>query len=106
MFDRLTEIRGSQSRQLEAQFADLQDSLVVYTTRSTATEAIAAFTAGFDELDDATISPAQWQSIVDYYNNRFEDAEERRPATVWMSMRCCRRRMRRSTCRPLHRSLQ
>jgi class 3 adenylate cyclase len=76
VFDRLTEIRASQSRQLEAQFAELKNSLVIYTRGSTATSAIAAFTAGFDELDTATISPEQWQSIVDYYNNQFEKSEQ------------------------------
>ncbi len=76
VFDRLTEIRASQSRQLESQFADLMDSLVIYTRGSTATEAIEAFTPAFDQLNDATTSPQQWQSIVDYYNNQFKKAEE------------------------------
>jgi class 3 adenylate cyclase len=76
VFDGLTEIRASQSRQLEAQFAELKNSLVIYTRGSTATGAIAAFTAAFDELDNTTISPAQWQSIVDYYNNQFEKSEQ------------------------------
>lgn len=76
-FDRLTEIQSSQSRQLEAKFADLEDSLVVYTRGATTTEAIDAFTAAFDQLNDSTISPQQWQSIVGYYRNNFEKEEER-----------------------------
>ena len=76
VFDRLTEIRGSQSRQLEAKFSDLEDSLLIYTRGSTATDAIEAFAPAFDQLNDATISPGQWQSIVDYYNNQFEHAEQ------------------------------
>ena len=76
VFDRLTEIRGSQSRQLEAKFSDLEDSLLIYTRGSTATGAIEAFAPAFDQLNDATISPGQWQSIVDYYNNQFENAEQ------------------------------
>jgi class 3 adenylate cyclase len=76
VFDRLTEIRGSQSRQLEAKYSDLQDSLIVYTRGATTTEAIEAFTAGFDQLDNATINPAQWQSVVDYYYKQFVTAEE------------------------------
>jgi class 3 adenylate cyclase len=76
VFDRLTEIRGSQSRQLEAQFADLRNSLVIYTRGATTTEAVRAFTAGFDQLNDSTVNPPQWQSIVDYYNNQFEKSEE------------------------------
>jgi class 3 adenylate cyclase len=77
VFDRLTEIRGSQSRQLESKFADLQDSLIIYTRGATTTEAIQAFSDGFDQLNDATINPAQWQSIVDYYSNNFEKTEEK-----------------------------
>ena len=76
VFDRLTEIRGSQSRQLEAKFADLQDSLTIYTRGASTTEAIQAFTDGFDQLNNAAINPAQWQSIVDYYSNNFEKAEQ------------------------------
>jgi len=76
VFDRLTEIRGSQSRQLEAKFADLQDSLIIYTRGASTTEAIQAFTDGFDQLNNAAINPAQWQSIVDYYSNNFEKAEQ------------------------------
>jgi class 3 adenylate cyclase len=76
VFDRLTEIRSSQSRQLEAKFADLQDSLTIYTRGASTTEAIQAFTDGFDQLNNAAINPAQWQSIVDYYSNNFEKAEQ------------------------------
>lgn len=76
VFDRLTEIRASQTRQLEAQFSDLKNSLIVYTRGATATDAVRDFTAGFDQLNDSTIDPAQWQSIVDYYNKQFRKAEE------------------------------
>src|SRR5262249_55847318 len=75
-FDRLTEIRESQARALEAQFTDLRNSLLLYTRGSTATSAVEAFTAGFNQLNNATISPQQWQSVVDYYNNDFAALEE------------------------------
>lgn len=75
VFDRLTEIRGSQSRQLEAQFTDLQNSLVIYTRGATAIQSIEAFTAGFDQLADAPLSPAQSQSLNDYYSNQFAVAK-------------------------------
>ncbi|MGO4445162.1 adenylate/guanylate cyclase domain-containing protein [Mycobacterium sp. 2YAF39] len=71
VFDRLTEIRQSQSRQLQEGIGDLKDSLVIYSRGATATQAIEAFTAGFDQLNTATISPAQQQSIVDYYTTQF-----------------------------------
>ena len=76
VFDRLTEIRASQTRQLESQFSDLKNSLVIYTRGATTTEAVKAFTAGFDQLNDSTINPAQWESIVGYYNNQFRKDEE------------------------------
>jgi class 3 adenylate cyclase len=71
VFDRLTEIRQSQSRQLQEGIGDLKDSLVIYSRGATSVQAIQAFTAGFDELNTATISPAQQQSLVDYYANQF-----------------------------------
>ncbi|MEO3759396.1 adenylate/guanylate cyclase domain-containing protein [Mycobacterium sp. B14F4] len=81
VFDRLTEIRGSQTRQLESQFRDLENSMIVYTRGATTTEAIEAFTTAFDQLDTATISPPQWQSIVDYYTKRFGAAKETQTGT-------------------------
>ena len=84
VFDRLTEIRGSQSRQLEAKFADLQDSLVIYTRgRSTAPRPSRRSPPAFDQLNNATITPAQWQSIVDYYKQSIREGRGRsRPATA------------------------
>lgn len=76
VFDRLTEIRSAQARQLEAEFRYLRDSLVVYTRGTTATEAARAFTAGFDQLNDAVITPPQQQAITNYYQNQFAKAED------------------------------
>lgn len=77
VFDRLTERSASQTWQLESQVADLMNSLVIYSRGTTATDAVRAFTAGFDELGTATVTPEQQQSIVDYYNAHFrQDAEE------------------------------
>ena len=77
VFDRLTEIRQSQSRQLQEGIGDLKDSLVIYSRGATSTQAIQAFTAGFDQLNAATISPAQQQSIVDYYTNEFAPTKKK-----------------------------
>jgi class 3 adenylate cyclase len=71
VFDRLTEIRQSQSRQLQVGVQDLKNSLVIYSKGATATQAVEAFTAGFDQLNAATINPAQQQSLVDYYVRQF-----------------------------------
>jgi len=77
VFDRLTEIRQSQSRQLQEGIGDLKDSLVIYSRGATSTQAIQAFTAGFDQLNTATISPAQQQSIVDYYATQFAPSKKK-----------------------------
>lgn len=71
VFDRLTEIRTAQARQLETQFRSFRNSLVIYTRGTTALEAARAFTAGFDQLGDATISPAQQKAISDWYRDRY-----------------------------------
>src|SRR5690349_13743956 len=75
-FDRLTEIRESQARAVEAKFTDLEDALVTITRGATPAEAVEAYTTAFNQLDSSTINPAQWQSIVDYYSNQFKKVEE------------------------------
>ncbi|MFI5508208.1 adenylate/guanylate cyclase domain-containing protein [Mycobacterium sp. NPDC051804] len=77
VFDRLTEIRQSQSRQLQEGIGDLKDSLVIYSRGATSTQAIQAFTAGFDQLNGANISPAQQQSIIDYYTDQFAPTKKK-----------------------------
>ncbi|HEX7825079.1 MAG TPA: adenylate/guanylate cyclase domain-containing protein, partial [Mycobacterium sp.] len=76
VFDRLTEIRQAQSRQLQTGISDLKSSLVIYSRGSTASLALEAFTAGFDQLGAATIDPPQQQSLVDYYTKRFAKDEK------------------------------
>ena len=71
VFNRLTEVRESQSRALDSEFKDLKNSLVLYSHGAIAVPALQAFIAGFDQLADATINPAQQQSIADYYNKTF-----------------------------------
>jgi hypothetical protein len=71
VFNRLTEVRESQSRALQSEFKDLTNSLVLYSHGAIAVPALQAFIAGFDQLADATINPAQQQSTADYYNNTF-----------------------------------
>jgi len=68
--ERMIELREGQKRAMEMLFADLTNSLVVYSRGSTAIEAVQAFTAGFDQLADAPIDPAQQQSLVTFYNDK------------------------------------
>ena len=77
VFNRLTEVRESQSRALGSEFKDLKNSLVLYSHGAIAVPAIQAFIAGFDQLADAPINPAQQQSIADYYNSTFMKEIER-----------------------------
>ncbi|MBI3225974.1 MAG: HAMP domain-containing protein [Mycolicibacterium cosmeticum] len=82
VFDRLTEIRQSQTRQLATQISDLKNSLVIYSRGSTTTQALQAFTAGFDQLGNATISPQQQQALSNYYNNQFAKVEDQQTGDV------------------------
>lgn len=71
VFNRLTEVRESQSRALASEFKDLKNSLVIYSHGAITVPALQAFVAGFDQLANANIDPAQQQSISDYYSNVF-----------------------------------
>ncbi len=76
VFDRMTEIRQSQTRQLQSKFSDMTNSLVVYSRGDAARQALEAFSAGFNQLQNSTIDPGQQQSIVNYYNNVFAKDED------------------------------
>ncbi len=67
--ERLIELRESQKRQVQALFKEVTNTLIVYSSGFGATMATQAFTAGFDQLANATISPAQQQALVNYYTN-------------------------------------
>ena len=69
VFEHLTEVRDGQTAQLQAKITDLTNSLIIYTRGSTTIDALAAFTAGFDQLNAAAISPQQQKQLVDYYNS-------------------------------------
>ncbi|QLL05878.1 adenylate/guanylate cyclase domain-containing protein [Mycobacterium vicinigordonae] len=68
--ERLIELRQSQKRQVEALFREVTDSLVVYSGGFSVDQAVIAMTAGFGQLANATISGAQQQALVDYYQNQ------------------------------------
>jgi class 3 adenylate cyclase len=74
--DRLIQLRAAQMRQLQGQFNDLKDTLIIYTHDTTCANAIRAFAAGFDQLADATIDAAQDQAIRRYYQNQVAKREE------------------------------
>lgn len=78
MFDRLTAVREAQIRTLELGFNDLLNSLVVYSRGETVPGALAAFTNGFDQLADASVSPAENKAIADFYHARFSGSRDSR----------------------------
>jgi class 3 adenylate cyclase len=67
--ERLIELRETQKRQVEALFREVTNSLIVYSSGFSINEATTAFTAGFNQLANATINPAQQQALVNYYEN-------------------------------------
>ena len=68
--ERMVQLREGQKRAIEMLFADLTDSLIVYSSGSTAIEAVQAFTDGFDQLANAPIDPGQQQSLVNFYKDK------------------------------------
>ena len=68
--ERMVELREGQKRAMEMLFADLTNSLIVYSGGSTAVEAVQAFTDGFDQLANAPIDPGEQQSLVNFYKDR------------------------------------
>jgi class 3 adenylate cyclase len=67
--ERLIDLRDAQKRAVEALFRQVTNSLIVYSGGFSADEAMTALTAGFAQLANATITPAQRQELVAYYEN-------------------------------------
>ncbi len=67
--ERLIELREGQKRSVEALFREVTNSLIVYSGGFSINQAATALTEGFAQLGNATISPAQEQALVTYYQN-------------------------------------
>jgi len=67
--ERMTQLREGQRRAIEMLFADLSNSLAIYSRGYTADEAVQAFTAGFDQLADAPTDPGQQPALEQYYTD-------------------------------------
>jgi class 3 adenylate cyclase len=74
--NRLVEIRESQTRNLAAQIGDLRNALVTYTHGSMTRDALRDFTAGFDQLSNAPVSPEMSKAINDYYGFFAQETEK------------------------------
>jgi class 3 adenylate cyclase len=68
--ERMTQLREGQKRAIEMLFADLSDSLAIYSRGFTADEAVQAFAAGFDQLADAPPDPGQQHALESFYNDK------------------------------------
>jgi len=76
VFDQLTGIRELQSQTIEGRFTDMRNSVLNTAANETTISAISAFTAGFDRLADATVTPAQTGALDAYYTARFAGASD------------------------------
>ena len=73
---RLTEILESQRRALTADVNDLRNALVTYTNGGTTREALRDFTAAFDQLANAPITPEMDTAIRDSYEAFARETEK------------------------------
>ena len=76
VFDRLTQVRESQTRAVESKIADLKNSAVIYTRGLTTIGAVEAYSAAFRELVNVPVSPNQQQALVGYYDDFVTHTEQ------------------------------
>ncbi|MEB3049101.1 adenylate/guanylate cyclase domain-containing protein [Mycolicibacter sp. MYC123] len=68
---KLVQAREAQRRAVINLFAEMTNSLVILSGGEMAANAVEAFTAGFDELAHATVTPDQQRAIEGYYRDKF-----------------------------------
>ncbi len=71
VFDRLTGIREAQARVLETGLSNITGSLLIFARGETTIGALGAFDSTFSQLANATVTPQQGSSIIDFYNTKF-----------------------------------
>lgn len=74
--DRLIEIREAQKRQMSEQLLDLRNALIAFTHGVMSSDALRDFTAGFEQLGDARITPEMSKAITDYYGYFAKETEK------------------------------
>jgi hypothetical protein len=74
--NRLTEIMESQKRTLSEQVSDVRNALITYTYGTTTQNALRDFTAAFDQLSNAQITPQMDKAIIDSYVSFASDTEK------------------------------
>ncbi|MCW1959423.1 MAG: HAMP domain-containing protein [Mycobacterium sp.] len=73
---RLVEIRESQKRTLDTQVNDLRNALITYTHGTMTQNALREFTAGFDQLANAPVTPPMTKAIDEYYDFFAKETEK------------------------------
>ena len=73
--ERMTQLREAQKRAIEMLFADMSNSLAIYSRGFTADEAVQAFAAGFDQLADAPSDPGQQQALENYLHRQADQTD-------------------------------
>ena len=72
--NKLVQARELQRRALTGLFAEMTNSVTVFSGGAIAAGALTAFTAGFDELARVAVTPEQQRKIADYYRDNFTKA--------------------------------
>jgi len=72
--NKLVQARELQSRSVTGLFAEMTNSLIVFSGGATVAAAVQGFTAGFDELARAAVTPEQQKKIEAYYRDSFATA--------------------------------
>lgn len=70
-YERLVEIRENRAREVTELFATIENAVRLGAMNETSTQAVAAFSAGFDELQAATPAAADAEAVQSYYRDVF-----------------------------------
>lgn len=70
-YDQLTSVRDARSNAINSFFTGLKRSVVLNSLNATSTQAMTELTAGYEELNRASVTPADQRSIDAYYNDVF-----------------------------------
>lgn len=70
-YEKLVEVRESRAREVQSLFDAIENTVVLGAMNETTREAVAAFTAAFDELDRSALDPAAAAEVAAYYDDAF-----------------------------------
>ena len=70
-YQRLVEIRENRSREVSQLFTTIENAVRLGALNETSKEAVRAFTAGFDALDQHALTPEQTAALDAYYHDTF-----------------------------------